>query len=108
MATTIPLVGGITPPHARSYTTFVADRNLLTVSGCPDHPAQRIEVHNDATSTQDIVLTGFDGTNFTVEVPADSVRFIDCAVKAIVAIGTETISSVVVYWWSGGASRLNP
>jgi len=105
---TVPAIGGLSPTHARSYTSFGANIALTTVSGCPKHPAQRLEVHNDATTTQDIVLTGFDGTNFTVEIPADSVRFIDCAVTGIVASGTETISSVVAYWWSSGAHRLNP
>lgn len=82
-------------------TSFGSDVDLTGQSGMPLlQPALRLEVHNDASTTQDIVLTmKGQTTNTTFEIPADSVRVIDdVEVTAIVASGTETIASVNAYY----------
>jgi hypothetical protein len=73
--------------------------------GAPRRPADRLEVHNDETTTQDIVLRGPDGTNVTFEVPADSIRVIRGPISAIESTGTETIASVQVGWLVEGDER---
>lgn len=93
------------PPIFRSFTSFASDIDLTAQSGCPKYPAARVEVHNDATTTQDIVLRGPDATNVTFEVPADSIRVIEGQIAAIEATGTETIASVTAYWWDDGQRK---
>lgn len=93
--------------HIRSFTSFGADIDLTTESGCPKYPPSYVEVHNDEATTQDIGLRGGDATDVAVEVPADSVRVIEFQAHAIDAGTTETISSVTAYWWHDGTSPLN-
>jgi hypothetical protein len=91
----------------RTITSFGADVDLTTQSGAPPWNADRVEVHNDEATTQDIVIRGADATNVTIEVPADSIRVINAPVFAIEATGTQTIASVTAYWHYDGSRPLN-
>jgi hypothetical protein len=97
-----PLYG---PPIFRTFTVFSSDIDLTAQSGCPNYPAARLEVHNDDTATQDIVLRGPDASNQAFEVPADSIRVIEGQIAAVESTGTETISSAVAYWWDDGTRK---
>lgn len=104
----LPLTRGEPPILHESFTSFASDIDLTDrgASGMPRHAAQRLEVHNDQTTTQDIVLRDINGNAATYEVPADSIRVLDGAFTAIESTGTETISSVVAHWWMGPSLRL--
>jgi hypothetical protein len=91
----------------RTFTSFVADVNLTTQSGCPPYPASRIEVTNNEATVQDIVVRGTDGTNVTIGCPPVDVHCIDAVVAAIESTGTETIASVTAYWFDDGSAPLN-
>lgn len=102
-----PITPHFPPPIFRSFAVFSSDIDLTAQSGCPAYPAARLEVHNDATTTQDVILRGPDASNQQFEVPADSIRTIEGQIAAIESTGTETISTAVAYWWDDGA-RKNP
>ena len=96
-------------PLFRVFTSFASDINLRTQTGLPVNlPPRRLEVHNDAVTTQDIVLEDMGGDTAAFEVPADSIRVIEeVNVAGITASGTETIASVVAYWDDPGGA-VNP
>lgn len=90
----------------RSFASFGSDVDLTAgTNSAPKYPALRLEVHNDETTTQDIVVRGPDGVNVTYEIPADSIRVIRGPSSAIESTGTETIASVVAYWRREGMAR---
>lgn len=102
-------VGVINPTHqSAQITSFGADVDLTAQSNCPAQAAERLEVHNDESSTQDIVLTLASGVNVTREVPADSIRVFRGEFTAIESTGTGTIAEVVAYYWHDGVAAINP
>lgn len=101
-------VGQFNPTHqSAQITSFVSDVDLTAQSDCPAHAAERLEVHNDETTTQDIVLTLSSGVNVTREVPADSIRVFRGEFTAIESTGTGTIAEVVAYYWWDGKAPIN-
>jgi hypothetical protein len=101
-------VGQFNPTHqSDQITSFGADVDLTDESGCPAHAAERLEVHNDESSTQDIVLTLASGVTVTREIPADSIRVLKGEFTAIEASGTGTIAEVVAYYWHDGIAAIN-
>lgn len=90
----------------RAFTSFGSDVDLTAgADSAPKYPPFRLEVHNDETTTQDIVVRGGDGVNVTFEVPADSIRVIKGPSHTIESTGTQTIASVVAYWRREGVGR---
>ena len=104
----LPLTRGEPPILHETFTNFGGDINLTTRSGRPPHAAQRLDVHNDEATTQDIVLKDLNGNDAVYEIPADTCRTIDGAFTAIESTGTQTIASVTAHWWQGPGFRLNP
>ena len=101
------------PNISVQLTSFGTDVDLTAQAGCPMHEAERLEVHNDESTTQDIVITRphphhDEGRDEAYEVPADSIRVIRGPVIGIKADGTETIASVNVFWYHDGSTALNP
>jgi len=103
----LPPVGDLSPTHARTFTDFSSDIDLSAQVGCPSHPAQRLEIYHAEATGQALVLTGYDGEDFTITSPPSVVHVVDAAVTTIVSSGTGDVASVVAYWWSSGSSRIN-
>jgi hypothetical protein len=103
----LPPVGDLSPAHARTFTDFSSDIDLSAQVGCPAHPAQRLEIYHAETTGQALVVTGYDGVDFTVTAGPSVVRVVDAAVTRVVSSGTGDVASVVAYWWSSGSSRIN-
>jgi hypothetical protein len=103
--------GVFDPNLDKAFTSFGADIDLTAQSRRPAHEVERLEVHNDETTTQDIVITRPhpDGNVDTVyEIPADTIRVIRGPIVGIKTSGTGTIASAVAFWFWDGVAPLNP
>lgn len=80
-------------------TSFAGDVDLAAQTGLTGLLPERIDVFNDETTAQNIVLQQKDGTNRTFKIPADSIRPFDkTSFAKIIASGTQTIAEATLYY----------
>ena len=92
----------------RAFTSFGSDIDLTAQSGCPQGPPEQLDIYNNDTADQNIVLQGPDGENNTIICPPAFTRIIyKTKTNKIIASGTGTIAQVVAYWHNIGNPKLN-